>query len=350
MKAAASGTGIVLLWAALAGCRGVMPGAELRAERATGVGQLGAGGAPAVEAPRAAGADPARSELAAPAAPAPQPVPAETRPARSERLLAAGAEPESAAQPPLDTEPAAFEITLPGTQLALEFLPFPSAEGAPLWLSSVEIPWEAYDVFLFGFDLPPEQRVSGWDAAARPSRPYGAPDRGLGHRGFAAQAMTAHAAEAFAAWLSERSGVRLRLPSASEWEWAARGALPRPADVEDDLAPPRRIPAELGQQVGFAPYQGPRPAALAALPAGPFGLCGLTGNLLEWVRSDAGGHTTVGGCFLDAPEAQRPERREAQAPSWNETDPQNPKSRWWLANAPFVGFRLLAEAAPPQAP
>ncbi len=259
--------------------------------------------------------------------------------------------PGPAPRAPAEGPPAEpFTLRIPGTRLALEFLPLPAPDGGHLWLSSVEVPWEAYDVFLFGFDLPPEQRVRGWDAASRPSRPYGAPDRGLGHQGYAAQAMTAEAAESFALWLSQRCGVALRLPTESEWEWAARGAAARPAGVADDLAPARRIPSELGQQVGFAPYEGPRPTALASLPAGPFGHRGLCGNLLEWVRAEAGGHTTAGGCFLDPPELLRPERREPQAPSWNETDPQNPKSRWWLANAPFVGFRLLAEAPPTAAP
>ena len=27
--------------------------------------------------------------------------------------------------------------------------------------------------------------------------------------------------------------------------------------------------------------------------------------------------------------------------AWNLTDPQFPKSRWWLADAPFVGFRIV---------
>ena len=35
--------------------------------------------------------------------------------------------------------------------------------------------------------------------------------------------------------------------------------------------------------------------------------------------------------------------RRVQDASWNETDPQLPKSRWWLSDAPFVGFRLVRE-------
>jgi len=36
-----------------------------------------------------------------------------------------------------------------------------------------------------------------------------------------------------------------------------------------------------------------------------------------------------------------PRARAGQTSAWNETDPQFPKSRWWLADAPFVGFRIV---------
>ena len=248
-------------------------------------------------------------------------------------------------QGPVVVEQPPLRIALGGTALSLDFCAIPRADGTFYWLSETEVPWEAFDVFVFGYDLPPERRVAEWDAVARPSRPYGSPDRGFGRRGFGALGMTADSAEAFCTWLGERTGTVLRLPTAEEWEFAARGAKTRPSDVVEDLAPPRRIPAELGSAVGFSSYEGPRPLALRALAPGPLGLRGMTGNLSEWVRIE-GGHTTAGGCFLDDAPHCTPERREAQAPSWNESDPQNPKSRWWLANAPFVGFRVLSETDP----
>jgi hypothetical protein len=35
--------------------------------------------------------------------------------------------------------------------------------------------------------------------------------------------------------------------------------------------------------------------------------------------------------------------RRRWSPKWQETDPQIPKSRWWLADGRFVGFRLVCE-------
>jgi hypothetical protein len=48
-----------------------------------------------------------------------------------------------------------------------------------------------------------------------------------------------------------------------------------------------------------------------------------------------------GGSWADAPEQVGPGTRAVQTSAWNETDPQFPKSRWWLADAPFVGFRIV---------
>jgi hypothetical protein len=50
-----------------------------------------------------------------------------------------------------------------------------------------------------------------------------------------------------------------------------------------------------------------------------------------------------GGTFLDSPAGITPGMRRRQTPKWQETDPQFPKSRWWLADGKFVGFRIVCE-------
>ena len=50
-----------------------------------------------------------------------------------------------------------------------------------------------------------------------------------------------------------------------------------------------------------------------------------------------------GGSWNDPPNFVGPTARARQTSDWNETDPQFPKSRWWLADAPFVGFRIVRE-------
>jgi hypothetical protein len=39
----------------------------------------------------------------------------------------------------------------------------------------------------------------------------------------------------------------------------------------------------------------------------------------------------------------------AADPIWNRRDPQVPKSIWWNADAPFVGFRIMRPAKQPSA-
>jgi hypothetical protein len=49
----------------------------------------------------------------------------------------------------------------------------------------------------------------------------------------------------------------------------------------------------------------------------------------------------AGGLDDDAIQHGRPQSRE-----WNASDPSLPKSKWWLRDAPFVGFRVVSEDGP----
>jgi hypothetical protein len=50
-----------------------------------------------------------------------------------------------------------------------------------------------------------------------------------------------------------------------------------------------------------------------------------------------------GGTFRDKAEQISLGTRKRWTPAWQEEDPQLPKSRWWLSNGSFVGFRLVCE-------
>jgi hypothetical protein len=41
--------------------------------------------------------------------------------------------------------------------------------------------------------------------------------------------------------------------------------------------------------------------------------------------------------------------RQSWQPEWNKRDPQVPKSRWWLTDAAFVGFRVVRPVKQPTA-
>ena len=51
--------------------------------------------------------------------------------------------------------------------------------------------------------------------------------------------------------------------------------------------------------------------------------------------------TLKGGHFRDEATALRSAARLPSNLKWNERDPQIPKSKWWNADAPFIGFRIV---------
>ena len=89
----------------------------------------------------------------------------------------------------------------------------------------------------------------------------------------------------------------------------------------------------------------------------------MMGNVSEWVldQYDAGYYSTLrddstdpvrmpesrhprtvkGGAYNSEAKDLRSANRQESDPVWNRRDPQIPKSRWWNADAPFVGFRIV---------
>jgi hypothetical protein len=56
-----------------------------------------------------------------------------------------------------------------------------------------------------------------------------------------------------------------------------------------------------------------------------------------------------GGCFHDAADQLRCAARLPYDRKWNARDPQIPKSKWWNADAPFIGFRIMRPLKQPDA-
>jgi formylglycine-generating enzyme required for sulfatase activity len=254
--------------------------------------------------------------------------------------------------PTLLAQPAApgalqdYRENIAGTVVSFEMVPVPSGTVTvagkpvavkPFFIGRTEVTWDAYDIFALGLDAAKSGGAA--DAVARPSQPYGAPDYGWGHAGSPVISATRSAAQAFAAWLSAKTGKKYRLPTETEWAHAAALAAGKnPLTVD-------RIEA-LAWHRGNASAR-THPAATKAADA--LGLFDLFGNAAEWVTTapdDAASSETLiarGGSFRDGPETLGPGARAVQDDSWNERDPQLPKSRWWLSDGPFVGFRLVRE-------
>ncbi len=222
--------------------------------------------------------------------------------------------------------------TIEGTALEFELVRVPdeSGEGGVL-VSRLEIPWEIYDVFVFRLDGSEETSEAAVDAISRPSKPYIAMDRGFGHAGFPAISVSFHGATEFCKWLSLKTGRTYRLPTEAEWKsWCERsGVTPENATEH----------AWLKDNAKFKSH----PAG--SLAADALGLHDLWGNAAEWVSTGAEDDqgVIVGGSYKQTSDEAGCKHREEPKAAWNASDPQFPKSVWWLADAGFIGFRVVCE-------
>ncbi len=272
-------------------------------------------------------------------------------------LLAACASspPESASESAPLTSPNRPELEnftqrIEGTAIELEMIAVPSMidpvddrHVGGFYISKTELPWELYDLFVYPeMDGANEKagETDGVDALARPSKPYVPPDRGFGHAGYPANSMTHHAATEFCKWLSARTGRTYRLPARAEWIYAAGGR----SDFTD---------FKVDEEAWHDENSDWKTHPIATKEPNNFGLHDTLGNTAEWIADDQDGDgllEIVGGHYLTPPEEISRDWIEEQTSAWNASDPQIPKSKWWLPDAPFVGFRVVCEGEEKDSP
>lgn len=235
---------------------------------------------------------------------------------------------------------------IPSAAFKFAMVPVPGSEDGsvkPFYIGKTELTWEAFDVWAYRLDQKGEQTPSSQqsgdapaDAATRPSKPYLPPDRGFGHEGYAAISLTFRSAETFCKWLSETSGLAYRLPTEAEWEHACLAG--RKGDFGFDGGE-----AELPRFAWFAANSDEKPHAAATKRANDWGIYDMHGNVQEWVVGREGKPTSKGGSWRDPPELLKASASQKQDSTWNASDPNLPKSRWWLSDGNFVGFRVVCD-------
>lgn len=269
-----------------------------------------------------------------------------------------------------------YEQTIPGTAVSFKMIPVPAGSfimGSPgnekgrrgdegpvtnvtvdaFWMGEHEVTYDEYVFFLDeNIDTGPLP-----DGITRPSPPYIDFTLGMGKSGgFPANSMTQYAALMYCKWLYNKTGIFYRLPTEAEWEYACRAGSAKAFSFGDD----ERQLADYGWYAANSENKYHR---VKQLKPNAWGLYDMTGNVAEWTLDQYDSTyfeklqanavnpvippkttypvTIKGGCFSDAPADVRCAARQPSSPKWNARDPQIPKSKWWLADAPFVGFRIV---------
>jgi formylglycine-generating enzyme required for sulfatase activity len=131
----------------------------------------------------------------------------------------------------------------------------------PFALGKHEVTFEAYDAFATATGRS-EPSDSGWGRGKRPVINVSWDD-----------------ATAYAAWISQQTGERYRLPSDAEWEYAARAGSTTKYPWGDAVGTNRANCDGCGSQ-----WDNQQTAPVGSFAANAFGLHDMHGNVFEWVQ------------------------------------------------------------------
>jgi len=219
----------------------------------------------------------------------------------------------------------AGEIKLPGAKEATKIKPF--------YICKTEVTWDMFDPYMMRSDLTEKQKVDGFDAESRPSKPYGTV-KDFGDSGYPAVYVHFESAKLYCKWLSSKTGKKYRLPTEAEWTYACRAGAVSGGPMSKD---------ELGKYAWFEGNSQEKPHPVAKKEPNAWGLYDMLGNLAEWaIRADGTG-VVCGGSWTDSADAVSCDARKEYSEDWQSSDPQSPKSHWWLSDGTFIGFRIVCD-------
>lgn len=285
----------------------------------------------------------------------------------------------------LDSLFVTFEQTMPGSAIKFKMIPVKGGSfimGSPetengrvadegpqktfsitsLWIGAYEVTHDEFDLF---FKDATVSQNAGADAITRPSPQYIDLSWDMGREGgYPVNSMQQKTAVMYCRWLYNKTGIFYRLPTEAEWEYACRAGSSSQyffGDNENELEKyawysknSRKVYHKVGQ-----------------LKPNEWGLYDMLGNVSEWVMDqyDENYFTKMkditsdpelfptsrhprllkGGSYSDNATELRCANRIKWLPEWNRRDPQIPKSKWWLTDAAYAGFRLVRPLKQPTA-
>lgn len=291
----------------------------------------------------------------------------------------------SLAQPLTDSSFKKYEQSIPGSSIKFSMIAIPAGTFAigssakdrmkeddeipqhtvtlsPFWMGAYEVTFDEFNLFFNDISL--SQNIPT-DAVTRPSSPYIDMTLGMGKEGgFPANSMQQFGALMYCKWLYKKTGVFFRLPTEAEWEYACRAGTTTIYPFGDDAS-------KLDEYAWYAGNSENRYHKVGQKKPNAWGLYDMLGNVGEWVldqyqadyyttltdkmvdpmrQPDAKHPRTVkGGTYNDEAKNLRSANRLMSDKVWNRRDPQIPKSKWWNADAPFVGFRIVKPVKQPTA-
>jgi formylglycine-generating enzyme required for sulfatase activity len=224
------------------------------------------------------------------------------------------------------------------------------------WMEEHEVTFAEWDAFFKNLDVPQTKAIAV-DAVSRPTAQYIDLTWGMGRdANHPANSMSQQAGIMYCKWLYNQTGFFYRLPTEAEWEYACR------AGDKPDLK-------KLMEKAYFKDNSKTKFHKVMSNSANAWGLYDMLGNLSEWTLdqydpaayeklADGVKDPTVppaskyprvgrGGSYLDEGSVLRCSNRIPSSPDWNKRDPQIPKSRWWLTDGMFMGFRVVRPVQQP---
>lgn len=226
------------------------------------------------------------------------------------------------------------------------------------WMGEKEVTFAEWDLYFKDTEIPQLKNIDG---VSRPTAQYIDLTWGMGRKAdHPTNSMSQQAAMAYCKWLYDKTGIFYRLPTEAEWEYACRAG-------NSAIYPFGNSPAQLKEYGYFKDNSGGKYQETGKLKPNAWGLYDILGNLSEWTLDQYQENAYAnmdskdpfsmpekryprvvrGGSYLDDANELRCANRIPSKSAWNQRDPQIPKSKWWLTDGMFVGFRIVRPVKTP---
>ena len=280
----------------------------------------------------------------------------------------------------------AYQFNVPGSQILYKMVPIKAGsflmgsnvkekgraidEGpqkkvtlSAFWMGAFELSRDEFDIFYKDENTSDNSTI---DAITKPSPQYIDFSLGMGKEGgYPVNSLSQYSALMYCRWLYNKTGDFYRLPTEAEWEYACRAGSTTRFYFGDDQK-------QLQKYAWFKDNSDDKFQRAGLKLPNAWGLYDMLGNVSEWtldhyeekrmenmppisdnpfVSPNKLRYPKVirGGGYSDEADELSVANRTKSDPLMNRRDPQIPKSKWWLTDAPSVGFRIVRPLVQPSA-